>query len=625
MRQMASPLFSKWPDIYTFGDGDIEIPKVTTASIIGITVAICGNVIISLALNFQKLAHRRLDREKALNARERELVTQRNSVALNESVEEGGSHTTTTRTMQTSLGTNVAETAPLLQHSHSDPSSRKYGTTSNSSPGSNNNGSRAIPPLTKPDNNSKYNLISRLIPFPFHTRSQNTSLSTGVRGDITESCAPHSTHIMLPVQDISDFPLEHGAAGLQNETGKRGGNGKNESMIEHGNESDYLKSKLWWLGFLLMNIGECGNFISYAFAPASVVAPLGTFALIANCVFAPLMLNERFRKRDLIGIVIATLGAITVVLASNTSDVRLDPAGLQRAISQRPFIIFACIYILAAIVLTGLSEGEIGRRVVFVDVGLCAIFGGFTVLSTKGISTLLTLEWWDMFTEWITYPVVLVLVLTGVGQIRYLNRALKRFDSKVIIPIQFVLFTLSAIIGSAILYGDFKETNFHQLLTFLYGCVATFLGVFVIAWAPSEKPILPDFDYEQNSRDRDLSGLEGGDGAGSDRAERTMHTGGSTGGVGATGRRRASAISPVGSPIVRNRPSVIGLSPAQHLLLVHTPPQDRTEHWDREVDASPTQDSLTRPRAISWLGEERPPRSVVVRREDGTDENLCLT
>lgn len=31
-----------------------------------------------------------------------------------------------------------------------------------------------------------------------------------------------------------------------------------------------------WFGFLLMNVGEMGNFISYAFAPASVVAPLGT-------------------------------------------------------------------------------------------------------------------------------------------------------------------------------------------------------------------------------------------------------------------------------------------------------------------------------------------------------------
>ena len=35
-----------------------------TASFIGITVAICGNVLISLALNCQKLAHRRLDEQR---------------------------------------------------------------------------------------------------------------------------------------------------------------------------------------------------------------------------------------------------------------------------------------------------------------------------------------------------------------------------------------------------------------------------------------------------------------------------------------------------------------------------------------------------------------------------------
>jgi len=66
-------------------------------------------------------------------------------------------------------------------------------------------------------------------------------------------------------------------------------------------------------------------------------------------------------------------------------------------------------------VLAGLSEGRFGRRVVFVDVGLCAIFGGFTVLATKAISTLLALEWWDMFTEWITYPVIAVSLISPVS------------------------------------------------------------------------------------------------------------------------------------------------------------------------------------------------------------------
>lgn len=41
-------------------------------------------------------------------------------------------------------------------------------------------------------------------------------------------------------------------------------------------EGAYLRSKLWWLGLALMSVGEFGNFLSYGFAQASVVAPLGT-------------------------------------------------------------------------------------------------------------------------------------------------------------------------------------------------------------------------------------------------------------------------------------------------------------------------------------------------------------
>ncbi len=47
------------------GIGDIEFPSVSRPTAIGITVAIAGNVLISLALNFQKLAHARLEKARA--------------------------------------------------------------------------------------------------------------------------------------------------------------------------------------------------------------------------------------------------------------------------------------------------------------------------------------------------------------------------------------------------------------------------------------------------------------------------------------------------------------------------------------------------------------------------------
>lgn len=63
--------------------------------------------------------------------------------------------------------------------------------------------------------------------------------------------------------------------------------------------------------------------MAYAFAPASVVAPLGTVALISNVILAPIMLKERFRKQDLKGIFIAIIGAVVVVVNSKSDEVKV--------------------------------------------------------------------------------------------------------------------------------------------------------------------------------------------------------------------------------------------------------------------------------------------------------------
>ena len=97
-----------------------------------------------------------------------------------------------------------------------------------------------------------------------------------------------------------------------------------------------------------------------------------------------------------------------MVLSADPSDVRLSPDGLIQAITRRPFIILSIVYATGVIALVSLSSQRIGQRWVYIDVGVCALFGGFTVLSTKAISTLLTMEWYEIFKEWITYPVLAV-------------------------------------------------------------------------------------------------------------------------------------------------------------------------------------------------------------------------
>jgi len=106
--------------------------------------------------------------------------------------------------------------------------------------------------------------------------------------------------------------------------------------------------------------------------------------------------------------------------------------------------------------------------------------GGYTALATKGVSSMLSSTLLRAFTTPITYLLVLVLLGTAIMQIRYVNRALQRFDSTEVIPVQFVMFTLCVIMGSAVLYRDFERSTLEQGTKFVGGCLATFFGVFLI-------------------------------------------------------------------------------------------------------------------------------------------------
>lgn len=272
----------------------------------------------------------------------------------------------------------------------------------------------------------------------------------------------------------------HAASDDAQHRGHNNGNG-------NGMDTMFLHSKLWWLGLALMTIGEAGNFISYGFAPASLVAPLGAVALLSNVIISPILLGERFKFSDIGGIFLAIIGAVTVVFSSKQNDVRLDPSQLLHAIKRLEFVIYTAISVSSGALLAFMSTTALGDRWVLIDVGTCAIFGGFTVLSTKGISSLISGgQPIEALKFPITYVLIVVLAATAVVQITYLNRALQRFDSREVIPTQFVFFTISAIVGSAILYRDFENMDAHRLINFLFGCLTTFAGVFVLTWRHSD-------------------------------------------------------------------------------------------------------------------------------------------
>ncbi len=138
--------------------------------------------------------------------------------------------------------------------------------------------------------------------------------------------------------------------------------------------STYLKSPYWWLGQVLITVGEMGNFLAYGFAPASIVSPLGVVALISNCVIAPILFKEKFRPRDFWGVVIAIAGAVTVVLSAKQNETKLAPHDVWDAITTVGFE----IYLGVTCSLIGLlmwASPRYGNRTILIDLGLVGLFG----------------------------------------------------------------------------------------------------------------------------------------------------------------------------------------------------------------------------------------------------------
>ena len=221
----------------------IDLPRISTSTAAGIGVAIAGNILISLALNCQKLAHRRLEheREHAANALRPLKPTHSNGHALDGPSSSSDDVTPTSSPLPVAA---VLETEPLLpQADGADAESPRPGRSW----------------------------------FFFRRKTFRNQARDAERSHLA------STHALMPVEVV---PVRPDGSGLH-------GDGKQKQAGQDAAESDYLRSKLWcaistlcsmtcisiivrWFGFLLMNLGETGNFISYAFAPASVVAPLGT-------------------------------------------------------------------------------------------------------------------------------------------------------------------------------------------------------------------------------------------------------------------------------------------------------------------------------------------------------------
>lgn len=284
-----------------------------------------------------------------------------------------------------------------------------------------------------------------------------------------------------------------------------------------------------------MIVGELCNFVAYSFAPAILVTPLGALSVVIrygscynireiiegltyypppclhSAVLSSFFLRERLNFQGKVGCVQCILGAVVIVLHApeeGTTDTTIEnfkhlmlsvgkvEEKKQQGIPWKPryltphgyigFLVYAGIAVIVSLVLVFYCGPRWGKTNMLVYIGVCSWIGSLSVVFTQGLGSAIvhsfTIE--NQFTNWFIYLVLALTVVTLVLEIVYLNKALNIFNTAVVTPTYYVLFTTLTIVSATVLYRGFDASGV-DITTCVFGFLVICSGVALLHYSRS--------------------------------------------------------------------------------------------------------------------------------------------
>ncbi|XP_042428076.1 probable magnesium transporter NIPA1 [Zingiber officinale] len=244
----------------------------------------------------------------------------------------------------------------------------------------------------------------------------------------------------------------------------------------------YLYEPIWWVGMLTMILGEVANFAAYAFAPAILVTPLGALSIIVSAVLAHFMLNEKLHIFGVLGCILCVVGSVSIVLHAPREKDIVSVKEVWSLATEPGFVTYSCLVLFLVAFLIVQLVPRYGQTHMLVYVGICSLMGSLTVMSVKAVSIALKLTFSGMnqFVYYQTWFFAATVAFCCVMQINYLNKALDTFNTAVISPVYYVMFTTFTICASMIMFKDWDSQNASQIVTEICGFITILSGTFLL-------------------------------------------------------------------------------------------------------------------------------------------------
>uniref|UniRef100_H3B5K6 NIPA like domain containing 3 n=1 Tax=Latimeria chalumnae TaxID=7897 RepID=H3B5K6_LATCH len=248
----------------------------------------------------------------------------------------------------------------------------------------------------------------------------------------------------------------------------------------------YFKTKTWWFGLVLMLIGEISIFISYAFAPLSLLAPLSAVSLIASAVIGVIFLREKWKPKEFLrryvfcflGCGLAVIGTYLLVTFGPNGHEKLSGENIVRHLVGWPFLLYLLLEGIVFCLLLYFYKAKAANYVVVILL-LVALLGKLyhheTRLNVIDCSSILRSLFIEIF--WIQ-TVIMHACICFIS--RFLTQASQLYDSSQIASINYIFSSIIVISAGAVFYLEFSDENVLHICMFVLGCCIAFLGVFLI-------------------------------------------------------------------------------------------------------------------------------------------------
>ena len=146
------------------------------------------------------------------------------------------------------------------------------------------------------------------------------------------------------------------------------------------------------------------------------------------------------------------------------------------------FMVYAFIVVSLSIYLIYVVAPQYGQSNILVYIAICSLIGSLTVMACKGLSIAvrLTLTGDSQLKNPLGWFFLIAVASCIAVQMNYLNRSLDTFNTSLVTPIYYVMFTTMTIIASGILFKEWNILTAKDIVGALCGFITIICGVFLL-------------------------------------------------------------------------------------------------------------------------------------------------